>query len=89
MDSLKNYFNYSLHQRINRKSHLGHDYCADCLISCTHNPEYYMQPEHLELSGQIYMEGESIRNKTHHATYKVLFANGDFNFRRTNRLSNS
>ncbi len=77
------YFSYSLNERINRKSHLGNNpQRVLTLIDCMNRPDIYMQPEHLEMSGQRYLTGESKVNETRYAPYKVLFSNGDFKYRK-------
>lgn len=79
------YFNYNLHQRINRKSHFTNGQALIRLIEAVKSPNNFMQPRHYEdLSGKICLTGIEVQDKTRYTPYKVLFSNGDFSYRKTN-----
>ena len=79
-----NYFNYNLHQRINRKSHFQgvNSRKLETLNDCTKKPEFYMQGEHLELSGRRVMDGEEVIEKTRLIRVKIHYSNGVEPYRR-------
>jgi hypothetical protein len=72
---MKNYFNYTIDQRINRKSHfspLGG--LMNRLIECTNKPDLFMN-DFLLPSGRINLTGESVVKKTNYIPYKIIFKN--------------
>lgn len=79
-----NYFNYTLHERINRKSHFEgvQPFKIESLNSCAAKPEIYMPNSCLVMSGRRIMDGQAVIDKTRLIRVRIDFSNGVEPFRR-------
>jgi hypothetical protein len=70
----KNYFDYSLMERINRKSHFSaiQDNKLEHLIHCIRQPNIFMQSFTLNVSKRIVLDGQNRYLKTNIVRVKYV-----------------